>query len=162
MRYFFNCREKNWFDPDSFPWGYSINWNHPYPDIVHHTWSISSITLSLYVSIIPFIIFSVNSIALWIPEVTNRMVYHHDTHDGDNRYTLCEIMSQHAEAVRQTNLTNSVCETSANAAMFVPNVIQAILQPVFMVFISLVVPYVDRRYFISEFASLIVLIDVVP
>uniref|UniRef100_A0A1B6G7N2 Major facilitator superfamily (MFS) profile domain-containing protein n=1 Tax=Cuerna arida TaxID=1464854 RepID=A0A1B6G7N2_9HEMI len=84
----------------------------------------------------------VNSIFLWLPEVTNRIAQFKDGHQG--RFYICEMVTRDSgNATADT--TSGECTATINTAVFVPNVLISLVQPVVMLIASVIVPYFDRR-----------------
>ncbi|KAG8264360.1 hypothetical protein J6590_014648 [Homalodisca vitripennis] len=84
----------------------------------------------------------VNSIFLWLPEVTNRIAQFKQEHQGS--FYICEMVTR--DSVNATAEANTAeCTATINTAVFVPNVLISLVQPVVMLIASVIVPCFDRR-----------------
>uniref|UniRef100_A0A1B6KVL9 Major facilitator superfamily (MFS) profile domain-containing protein n=1 Tax=Graphocephala atropunctata TaxID=36148 RepID=A0A1B6KVL9_9HEMI len=85
----------------------------------------------------------VNSIFLWLPEIINRMVQFKEENQG--RFYICEMMSRDSGNVTAEPGTTGECKATINTAVFVPNFLISLVQPIVMLIASFIVPLFDRR-----------------
>ncbi|XP_054280191.1 synaptic vesicle glycoprotein 2A-like [Macrosteles quadrilineatus] len=87
----------------------------------------------------------VNSIFIWLPEVTNRMASYKSNNEG--KFYLCDMMSRNMTLFfdNQTAQSEVECDGTISSAVFIPNLLISIAQPIIMLLASVVVPLVDRR-----------------
>ncbi|XP_046682498.1 synaptic vesicle glycoprotein 2B-like isoform X2 [Homalodisca vitripennis] len=86
----------------------------------------------------------INTVLLWLPEVTNRIAYFKQEHEGD--FYMCEMMSYNSSVI--LDIHPSECHSTINTAVFLPNLVIALLRPLAMVFASIVLSFIDRKLFL--------------
>ncbi|KAG8319348.1 hypothetical protein J6590_093847 [Homalodisca vitripennis] len=87
-----------------------------------------------------------NTVFLWLPEITNRISVYKESHAADS--TLCEMIRRDQSIVYGVTNTTSApveCVSTINTAVFLPNVLIALVRPVVMMTASIFVPLFDRR-----------------
>ncbi|XP_046686511.1 uncharacterized protein LOC124372188 [Homalodisca vitripennis] len=87
-----------------------------------------------------------NTVFLWLPEITNRISVYKESHAADS--TLCEMIRRDQSIVYGVTNTTSApveCVSTINTAVFLPNVLIALVRPVVMMTASVFVPLFDRR-----------------
>uniref|UniRef100_A0A1B6KRD4 Major facilitator superfamily (MFS) profile domain-containing protein n=1 Tax=Graphocephala atropunctata TaxID=36148 RepID=A0A1B6KRD4_9HEMI len=97
----------------------------------------------------------VNTIFLWLPEITNRIAFYKEAHEG--RFYLCDMVVVKESLSPTANITVDAsnhsapveCVTAINNAVFIPNLVIATVQPMVMMASSVVVPLFDRRHVLS-------------
>ncbi|XP_046662510.1 synaptic vesicle glycoprotein 2B-like isoform X3 [Homalodisca vitripennis] len=91
----------------------------------------------------------VNTIFLWLPEITNRMAFYKESHEGD--FSMCEMVTKRENLTSSLNTTSAPveCNATINTAVFIPNVLISLVQPIIMLAASVIVPLFDRRHILS-------------
>ncbi|KAG8319859.1 hypothetical protein J6590_082669 [Homalodisca vitripennis] len=93
----------------------------------------------------------INTIFLWLPEMTNRMAFYKESHEGD--FSLCEMVTKRENLTSSLNTTSAPveCNATINTAVFIPNVLISLAQPIVMLAASVIVPLFDRRHILCEY-----------